>query len=337
MPVPRTDDKEPGDFERGAGERARTRFLAIVNPVSGRRNVRPRVDATRRALEQRGAAVNVRYTERGGHATEIAAAEADGFDAVLVVGGDGTVSEVVNGLIGSRVPIAILPTGTENLLARELGMPRSPEVLARLLVEGFVRPHDVGQANGRNFVAVTGVGFDAECVDRLVARRRGHISRLSYALPILQTFLSYRFPPIRVEADGETVFEGRGLAMVGIIRTYASKFHLFQRAVTFDGLLDLVVFRCSGKLRLTGHAINLVLRRHLKSRSVIYGQHREIGVSSDVPLRHEVDGEAGGDLPVRYTIQPQAVQFLCRENIVIAAGGSPAAAVTGDARRETAR
>lgn len=315
----REQDNEPGVVGCSSAPLPRSRFLAIVNPVSGRRNVSSRVDAIANALRSRGTEVDLRYTERGGHATEIAAAEARAFDAVLVVGGDGTVSEVVNGLIGSDRPIAVLPTGTENLLARELGMPRSPEALSRLLIEGVVRPHDVGQANGRNFVAVTGVGFDAECVDRLVARRRGHISRLSYALPILRTFLSYRFPPIRVEADGETVFEGRGIALVGIIRTYAAKFHLFQHASTFDGLLDLVVFPCAGKLRLARHAINLLLRRHLKSPSVIYGQHREIQISSELPLRHEVDGEAGGDLPVRYTIQPQAVQFLSFERVIGAA------------------
>lgn len=313
-------DNEPGDNARRCAASPRSRFLAIVNPVSGRREVKPRVDAACSAVAARGAHVEVRFTERGGHATEIAAGEADAFDAVLVVGGDGTVSEVVNGLIGSDVPIAVLPTGTENLLARELGMPRSPDTLARLLVEGFARPHDVGQANGRNFVAVTGVGFDADCVDRLVARRHGHISRLSYARPILKTFLSYKFPPIRVEADGKNVFEGRGIALVGIIRTYAAKFHLFQRASTFDGLLDLVVFPCAGKLGLAQHAINLLLRRHLKSPSVVYGQHREIRISSDVPLRHEVDGEAGGDLPVRYTIQPHAVQFLSFDRVAAAEG-----------------
>jgi diacylglycerol kinase family enzyme len=144
----------------------------------------------------------------------VAADAAEDTRAILAVGGDGTVREVVDGLLHSRrkIPVAILPTGTENLAAREFETPTDPTGIVQTILGGRAVPCDVGVTNGRHFLVVTGAGFDAEVVHRLADCRGRHITHWNYFWPIWRTFWEHRFPRLTVSADGEEVFEGRGLA-----------------------------------------------------------------------------------------------------------------------------
>ena len=170
----------------------------VVNPVAGRRNAQRELTRVIRRLRATGLSVEVEPTCEPGDATAWAA----GLDeattqAVVVVGGDGTIREVIEGLQGRPTPIAILPTGTENLVAKQFGFRFDAETLLRRIRTGEPRPVDVGEINGRRFLVVAGAGFDAEVVARLRARRTGHITHLSYFQPIWRTFREHRFPPIR--------------------------------------------------------------------------------------------------------------------------------------------
>lgn len=287
------------------------RVLAIVNPISGRRNMAPVVRTIGRLLEKAGSTLHAEATTRAGEASELAAAAADRFDAVLVVGGDGTVCEVVNGLIERPLPIVILRTGTENLLAHELNMPVDPAEVARTLLTGESFPCDVGEANGRRFLAVCGVGFDAEVVARLTRIRRGHITHADYFWPIWRTFWGHRFPHLEVEADGEAVFSGQGMAFVGIISRYSLGMRLLGSARYDDGLLDLCVLPCKGRWELIDHAARVVRGVHRDRTGVVYRQVREVRITSGqeaVPV--EIDGDVGGHLPIHCTVAPGAARFL---------------------------
>ena len=218
---------------RGVGK-MRRRLVAIVNPVSGRRDMSAIVQRVGDIIHDRGGRLEIARTGGAGAARRIAHSLEDSVDAVLVVGGDGTASEVVDGLAQRSLPIAILRTGTENLLARELAMPTDPDAIAHLLLTGESRPFDVGRVNGRLFVVVAGVGFDAECVERLSRGRKGHISCWTYFWPTWNTFWSHRFSIITVDADGSTVFEGAGLVLIGAISRYAAGLRIFPRAKLDD-------------------------------------------------------------------------------------------------------
>ena len=144
----------------------RHRILIIVNPAAGRpRSAERRLWRVVGALEGQGCSVVLRRAgSRLGDAERLAReAEAD-FDAIVAAGGDGTVHAVVNGLAGRPIPVGVLPFGTVNLLAREIGLPRCPEELARLVMEGEARPIWPGRAAGRTFLMMASVGFDSETV-----------------------------------------------------------------------------------------------------------------------------------------------------------------------------
>jgi YegS/Rv2252/BmrU family lipid kinase len=287
------------------------RVLAIINPISGRRNVAPVVRRIGLLLEAAGATFRAESTSRAGEAGELAAAAAGRFDAVLVVGGDGTVCEVVNGLIEHPLPIVILPTGTENLLARELDMPTDPAEVVAALLAGTSFPCDVGEASGRRFLAVCGVGFDAEVVARLTRTRRGHITHGDYFWPIWRTLWGHRFPCLDVVADGEPVFSGRGMAFVGIIGRYSLGMRLLGAAKYDDGLLDLCVLPCRTRRELIDHALRVVRGVHRTHASVVYRQVREVRIASaDEDVLVEIDGDVGGRLPIRCTVLPGAARFL---------------------------
>ena len=267
------------------------RVVAILNPVSGRQNMLPAVRQVGRVLERNDGHLEVAVTDSAGHATELARQVPPDIDTVLVVGGDGTVSEVVNGLIGRDTPVVVWATGTENLLARELGMPTTPKDVARLLLEGEPFGCDVGVFNDRRFLAMAGIGFDAECVMRMSGTRRGHITHWDYFWPIWRTFWAHRFPVLRVEADGVCIFEDRGLMLAGVIRRYSAGLRILAHARYDDGLLDVCVIPCASRTTLLGHACRAFLRRHVGRGGVVYCHCRRIRISSPEKVPIELDGE----------------------------------------------
>lgn len=288
----------------------RVRLGAILNPTSGRRDMRRVVEAVAAQVERLGGRLDIRLTERAGHATGIAEELADRAEAVLVAGGDGTIAEVLNGLRGRHVPLAIIPTGTENLLARELNMPRDPKRMAGLLSCGRAVIRDLAEANGRLFASTLGVGFDAECVRRLSRVRRGHISYLTYALPILSTFLFHRFPRLRVEVDGVEAFDDRGFVVMGVISRYAAGLRIAARARHDDGLCDVIAFPCRTRRRLIMHAARALARRHIKGAGVVYRQFRSARITGESGTPIQIDGDAAGELPVSVETRPSSVCYL---------------------------
>jgi len=292
----------------------RRNVVAIVNPVSGQGGFAGAVQRVGEILNRHGCTMEVRKTSGPGHGTEIAREVAGHAEAVLAVGGDGTVNEIVNGLLDAEVPLAILGAGTENLLARYLCMPSQPSDLAHLLLFGRARPFDAARLNDRLFLAVAGFGFDGECVHRLAAKRKGHITHLDYFWPVWRTFWSYRFPSLLVVADGKSLFRGPALVFVGVINRYGGGLQLLPRARHDDGLLDVCVIPCSGHFQLLRHGIRVLLRRHIGRGGTIYERARAIRISANEYVAVQIDGEADGSVPASISILPAALQFLARSD-----------------------
>ena len=251
-------------------------------------------------------------TARAGHASELAHEAAQtGAALVAAVGGDGTVAEVANGLAYSNVPLLVVPAGTENIIATELGLSNSTAHFEVLLRQGKPYPVDMGRVNGRYFLAILGAGFDADVIHRVHKNRQGHISHLSYFWPIWRTFWEYRFPALRVEADGELLCDGPALVFVGNMARYAVGLRILRDARFDDGLLDICVYPCRRQIRLMLHSANTMLKIHPERRSVIYRQCRNIEItSSDKSVRMQVDGDPGGHLPARIEVCPGALSVL---------------------------
>ena len=282
----------------------------IINPHSGYGGQKHRLADLRTAL--RGARIPfVEYvTKAPADATRYAATLPGDTSAVVVVGGDGTVNEVVAALVGTDVPILPCPAGTENLLAKELKIPANPARLVEILLRRRIVSCDVGRINGRNCLLIIGVGFDGEVVRRLANIRTGHISHLSYFWPIWRTFWEHDFPRMRIVADGEEIFDGLGMAFIGNISRYAVGLRICKDARYDDGLLDLVVFSCSRPHALVLHAAWTLLRRHPLKGNVIYRQFKKLRIESDTPVPSQVDGDVGPSTPLDIEVLDTRVKLL---------------------------
>jgi YegS/Rv2252/BmrU family lipid kinase len=282
----------------------------IINPRSGYGSERLVLAELRSELRLAGYDLVEYTTKARGDATRRARQVADDAAAVIVWGGDGTVSEIANGLLGSDVPILPCLAGTENLLAKELLEPADPQGILEVLRTGLHVHCDVGSINGRNFLLIIGIGFDGEVVRRLSAIRTGHISHLSYFWPIWRTFWEHDFPRMRIVADGQEIFNDFGMAFVGNISRYAVGLRICRDARFDDGLLDLVIFSCREQTALILHAAWTLLRRHPLKGGVIYRQVKNVTFETDRTVPSQVDGDPGPGTPLNISATGQQIVLL---------------------------
>ncbi len=288
----------------------------IVNPGSGAGSSRLAGRQFEQYLRRRGFEIRLGLTGSLDDACELATEAAVDYDcaAVVVVGGDGTVREVAHGLEGSDKPLLIVPSGTENLLANELGFDEKIKTTIETFEAGYTRPVDLGNINGKCFTSVVGFGFDGRIVKSVCEQRRGHINHLDYFWPMWRTFWNYKFDAMKVEVDEEEIFNGRGLVFVGNSSRYALGLQILHYADLSDGLLDVCIYKCASQVRLLKHSVMTVIKHHAGSRDVIYRQGKSITVSSDSnSVETEIDGDPGPPLPVQIKVVPKAVNCLVPE------------------------
>jgi len=293
----------------------------IVNPKSGASSGKLVGRQFEQYLVKRGFEVRLSLTTSLDNACELATDVAVDYNCVMVVavGGDGTVREVAHGLEGSDKPLLIVPCGTENLLANELGFDEKLKTIIKAFEAQYIRPLDLGSANGKCFTSIAGFGFDGQVVERVSEQRVGHIDYSDYIWPIWRTFWNYKFEAMRVQVDGEEIFNGPALVFVGNISRYAVGLQILHYADFSDGLLDICVYKCTSHLHLFKHSVMTVLKQHAYSNGVIYRQGKDITVSSKSShIKTEIDGDPGPDLPVQIKVIPQAV------NCIVPEGAKPA-------------
>ena len=282
----------------------------VINPRSGYGGQHLLLADIRTSLVESGFNVIEHVTRCAGDATSYARSIDPDASAVAVWGGDGTVNEIANALAGTNVPVLPCPAGTENLLAKELHIPRDPEKIARIFTEGQIVNCDVGIINGRNFLLIIGIGFDGEVVRRVSSARTGHISHLSYFWPIWRTFWEHDFPRMKIVADGDEVFNDFGLAFVGNISRYAVGLRICHDAVFDDGLLDLVVFDCREQTHLVMHAAFTLLRMHPLDGGIVYRKFKHLTIETDKPVPTEVDGDEGPNTPLDISVSPKRLKLM---------------------------
>ncbi len=289
----------------------------IVNPKSGARSSKLTGRRFKEYLLKKGFKVRVNMTTSLEDACELATDAAVDYDCamVVVVGGDGTVREVAHGLEGSDKPLLIIPCGTENLLANELGYDEKLKTIINTFEAGYTRPLDMGSVNEKCFTSVAGFGFDGQVVKAVCEQRKGHIEHLDYFWPLWRTFWNYKFDKIKVETDGQEIFNGQGLVFVGNISRYAIGLQILRNADYSDGLLDVCIYKCDSQIHLAKHALMTILKYHTHGNDVIYRQAKNIKVSSKChDIATQIDGDPGPSLPVEIKVIPQAVNCLIPEN-----------------------
>jgi len=249
-----------------------------------------------------------------------ATAAADGFNAIVAAGGDGTVNEVLNG-IGDvpggfdRARLGVLPLGTVNVFARELKIPMRLESAWAMLCRGREQTIDLGRVDfvddgkpaRRYFVQLGGAGLDARAVELVSWKLKKNAGPLAYVVAGLQA-LAETQPHVWVSADGQTV-DGE-LALFGNGKFYGGPFEIFSGAAPNDGLLDACVFPRVSWLPLLRLAPGFLWRRKLSEKRVRRVRAQKLEVRSDPPASFELDGEWVGYLPATFSVEPKRLRVV---------------------------
>jgi YegS/Rv2252/BmrU family lipid kinase len=283
--------------------------LLIVNPGS-RRGARDHARA-HDAFARLGVRCDTVFTERPGHAGEVARERAGSYDAVFTLGGDGTVMEVVGALAHSGVPVGVLPGGTGNLIARVLGIPLDVGAAVTSLVKGDEARIDLGAIDGRRFAFAAGVGVDATMVQTTTPVLKGRFGVLAYFWTGARAAL--RQERFKVTATVDGVVHSREATMVMVANFGA----VFRDLITLgpgirqdDGLLDLCVFSPMGfadSLRITWR----LLRRNFRTDPcMLYTAGRHLRIETDPPRPVQADGDLVGMTPFDVVVEPLAARVL---------------------------
>jgi YegS/Rv2252/BmrU family lipid kinase len=284
-----------------------TDTIVILNPTAGSPE---HIRSWQERAESLAGNCPVRVTSHSGEAETLARRAVDeGFTRIVAAGGDGTVSQVANGLAGSNAILGVLPMGSVNVFAMELGLPlNNLQRCWEIIEDATVRLVDMPSANEKYFVQLAGVGLDAQVVKETSLAFKRSFGPLSYL--ISAAHIAARQPPkLFIESEHTSVEEG-SFVLVGNGRLYGGPFPFFKHAVIDDGSFDVVVFKRLGYLEIIKYLQDVVFSSDIKAPEIEYFQTRQLHITSeqDVPL--ELDGELAGNCPVEFRIRERALRVL---------------------------
>ena len=304
-------------------------WRVIVSSRSGGGKARKDWPHIEQLLKDRRIDYTAALTDHAYHAIELAReAVRAGWRHLLVVGGDGAMHEVINGLYSqgevspSEVTVALIPVGSGNDWARFHRIPTDyaaavdlvADAAAHTLVQDIARVDTRmdGAAYCRYMVNVGGLGFDSEVCRRFdLAKERGHAGDKQYLKSLLTGFISYRCLQFRVSVDGKEFFRGPAFSVaLGLGRYCGGGMMQTPEAIPDDGLIDLTVVRKLPKLRFLAKVPSLLKGSIFRNKEVLHTRGRRIDVSAAPYSYMEVDGEAVGITPVHISVIPKGIQVV---------------------------
>ena len=280
--------------------------LVILNPAA----------RSQRALRQRARVEAIAQdsvicaTTRSGEAEGLARRAAlEGFEKVVAAGGDGTIHEVVNGIAGTEAALGLLPIGTMNVFATELGLPANNlDFCWDIIRRGKTRLIDLPTANEKHFAQLAGVGLDAQVVKETSLALKRSFGPLSYLIQAAQ--IAARVPPrLSIQSDNTSIDEG-SFVLVGNGRLYGGPFPFFKHALIDDGLFDVVVFKRLSYLDMIRYLQNVLFSSEIRAPEVEYFQTRSLRVQSEQTVPVELDGELAGNCPGEFRIGNESLRVL---------------------------
>ena len=320
----------------------------IYNPSGGQVVMRHGLSDVVSLLERHGWAITLRETSKPLDAIRLARdAVTKGARVVIAAGGDGTVNEVANGLVGTDAALGVLPVGTTNSWALQMGIPALNPVLpstqaakliasleeriarpfpasyyrkmlldaARVLVEGRTVAVDVGELSGRYFLISAGIGLEAAIVESISPKEKRALGSWAYVLTAIGS--AYRYPgtDVRLNLDGKVVNVSTPLIVVSNIQLYGGMMAIGPKACVNDAKLDVCIFKGDGFFTFVQYAMEVLSHRHLQDPKVEYYQCRDIVVESARSLPVHVDGEPFTRTPVTIRTVPSSLKVIIPQTV----------------------
>ncbi|MCF7669946.1 MAG: diacylglycerol kinase family lipid kinase [Verrucomicrobia bacterium] len=294
------------------------RGLVIFNPVARRARTRKPLRALKKAFPE----LEVSLTRSAGDAHNIARdAVVSGCDIIIAAGGDGTINEIVNGILDApeghkRPTLGIIPLGTANVFARELGLTQGADHAVSTIIKGYTKRIDLpiaeyhdadGNIKRRAFIQLAGAGLDAQAISMVNGKSKKRFGALAYIFAGSRAIMTGQ-PEIKIATDAESAIGP--LVLIGNGRFYGGGFVVFPDSDISDGLMDVCVFSKVGFVRAALYALTFRLNLHFATRGLNRIKTRYLHLSSMEGCGFEVDGEFAGYLPVTVNVLPGLLNVI---------------------------
>jgi diacylglycerol kinase (ATP) len=299
--------------------------LLVYNPVAGRYPSRMLTERAAGVFKSYGWGVEIETTSGGEHIRSLASqAVEQEKDSLIVVGGDGSVNNALSGLVGTDTALGVLPAGTANVWAQQIGLPglswtrwRALEESAHRLAKGSIKKMDVGLSNDRHFLLWSGIGIDAFIVHRIEPRKQWekNFTVVRYAASAVWSASKWQGVNLRVVTDDLGVEGKFVLVEVSNIRLYAGGYAtLSPQASLDDGLMELWLFDGESLEEVLQQAWSIWSGKHIKSERVQFRQFENVKFESDAPIYLQMDGEPEiGAQQVSISVLPKILKVLIPE------------------------
>ncbi|MDX2155270.1 MAG: diacylglycerol kinase family lipid kinase [Hyphomicrobiaceae bacterium] len=274
------------------------RFLILQNPLAGCRQARRRLDRVVERLRAAGCHLDVRQTDGPdeNHRLASQAVHEGGVDAVLAAGGDGTVRSTASALVGTPMPLGIIPVGTGNVMAHEIGLGIDADAVAACLLEGGIATVQTAYANGQVFFLMAGAGFDGRVIAALDPALKRRIGKAAYVWPVVKSLLAGP-DALRVRIDGRE--EQAGWVVATMRRRYAGAFVLAPEASLDSSDIHTVLFNPRRRRGMLSALLEVGMGRIEHRADIADVAGHTIEIAADRPIPVQVDGEPFGTTPVR--------------------------------------
>ncbi len=288
------------------------KYKLIANPAAGRGRSRRLIASIAELFRKRDAAFDLAFTEGPGDAARIARQAGSEFDAIVVIGGDGSINDILPGMLFSSRPLGIVPAGSGNDFIKALNIPTALEHAVDTILRGETRLVDVGKINDRYFANGVGIGFDAAVNRASYAINHSKRGLLLYICAFARTVGRYDPVALRITLDGRTVDQDTFMLTVGNGTTVGGGFRLTPHALVDDGLLDVTIVRPISLPVLFWHLPKIFLGTIDRVKYAALSRTGRLQVESDVPVPVHVDGEIYSGEGSRYEIEivPRALTVI---------------------------
>ena len=308
------------------------KWLVLVNLHAGTSKGKRDWPEIKNLLEEAGFQMQIVFTEHAGHAIKIVqnSIEKEGFTNIIVVGGDGTFNEVVNGFFKQKkqktsdITLGMITVGTGNDWGRMYDLPAEYSEQVKIIQNGNTFVQDVGvvkyqshqNRDNRYFVNVAGMGYDALVAHKTnQMKQSGKGGALVYLINLLQALFQYKATHLEIDADGKQIFSGKVFSMsIGICKFNGAGMMQLPTAIPDDGLFDVTVIKKTSKLTVIRNIKNLYDGSFIKMKEVETFRGRNFTIKS-IPEHHlflETDGESLGSSPLTFEVIPKAIKLIVK-------------------------
>lgn len=286
-------------------------YLFIVNPVAGKNKGAKVLLLIERVMKRKKIPHKIIQTTEIGEAQRIAKEAVNKeFSTIVAVGGDGTIHEVLNGIVGSNKILGIIPAGTGNDLSRTLNLPHNPELALELILQGKTKAIDLGKANGKYFINFASIGLDAVIASEANYIKKYISGKIAYILAAIKGINLFKSREIKFIIDDKKISEKVMMITVCNGIYYGGGMMIAPKAMLEDGYFDVCVIKKMNKLKLLALFPTIYLGKHVNYKEVEFYRAKKVKIISEDHLQVNADGELIHDKALEFEVLQQRLEII---------------------------